>query len=155
PIPTTFKFTKSKNYSLVGKTLEIPKAESAFDELFGMQVGWFDQTATFKQEIKILSKEDFKLKGSVEYMACNDRQCIPPEELEISFDVKGYSKITENSETIVNTVESEDTTQIITTSNLAKSDTSISSKETSIKSNKDESSSMWGIFFQGFLFGFV
>ena len=76
PIPTSFKFEKSRDYQLVGKVTE-PKAKSVFDDIFNMNVKYFDGKAVFKQRIKILSSKSFTVKGTFEYMTCNDESCIP------------------------------------------------------------------------------
>ncbi len=88
PIPTTFKFNKSPDFDLVGKILE-PKAIEENDPLFKMIVKYFENKAVFKQKIKVLSSKPFKVTGSLEFMCCDDKQCIPPAEVDYSFDIKG------------------------------------------------------------------
>jgi thiol:disulfide interchange protein len=88
PIPTTFTFTKSGDYKLVGKVMESkPIIEN--DPLFKMDLKFFADKAVFKQKIKILSTKPFTVKGVLEFMCCDDKQCIPPSEVEFSFDLKG------------------------------------------------------------------
>lgn len=158
PVPTSFKFEKSSAYELIGKVKEVPKAKVVQDEIFGMEVAWFEKKATFKQDIKINSKSDFKLKGTLEFMVCDDKQCLPPEEVEFSFDVKGYNAASEATPSAEIKTENTDTTAAVVTavaSDSSKTDTSGSLANTSISSKDEDKSSMWGIFFQGFLFGFV
>ncbi len=158
PVPTSFKFEKSNAYELVGKVKEVPKAKVVQDEIFGMEVAWFEKKASFKQEIKIKSNKDFKIKGVLEFMVCDDKQCLPPEEVEFSFDVKGYTAASEaapSAEIKTNTEDSTAETVTATVSDTSKTDTSKSLANTSVSSKEDDKSSMWGIFFQGFLFGFV
>jgi thiol:disulfide interchange protein len=89
PVPTTFTYTKSPDYELNGKTLE-SKPIIEIDPLFeNMKLKFFANKAVFRQKIKVLNKKDFTLKGSVEFMCCDDKQCIPPNEIEFSFPVKG------------------------------------------------------------------
>jgi thiol:disulfide interchange protein len=159
PVPTSFRFEKSDNYSLVGKVNEVPKAKVVQDEIFGMQVAWFEKTANFRQEIKIKSSKDFKVKGTLEFMVCDDKQCLPPEEVEFSFDVKGFaatSTVVENATNPSEEIKTDTASTIAATvSDTAKVDSSKSLANTSLSSKDEEKSSMWGIFFQGFLFGFV
>ncbi len=158
PVPTSFKFEKSNAYELVGKVKEVPKAKVVQDEIFGMEVAWFEKKATFKQDIKIKSNKDFKINGVLEFMVCDDKQCLPPEEVEFSFDVKGYTAASEaapSAEIKTNTEDSTAETVTATVSDTSKTDTSKSLANTSVSSKEDDKSSMWGIFFQGFLFGFV
>ncbi len=158
PVPTSFRFDKSNNYSLVGKVNEVPKAKPIFDEIFGMQVAWFEKTATFKQKIKVTSNKDFKLNGALEFMVCDDKQCLPPEEVEFTFDVKGVVKTSEiiKTETVDTASTSVTATENIDTTTKA-ADTSATSGTmlSELPEEKKEADSIWFIFIQGFLFGFV
>lgn len=158
PVPTSFKFEKSNAYDLVGKVKEVPKAKVVQDEIFGMEVAWFEKKATFKQEIKIKSNTDFKLKGTLEFMVCDDKQCLPPEEVEYSFDVKGYTAASEtvpSADIKTNNEDSTTETVAVALNDTSKTDTFKSVTNTGVSSEEEDKSSMWGIFFQGFLFGFV
>ena len=52
-----------------------------------MNVSYFEKAVIFQQKIK-LNKAATTAKGKVEFMVCNDRQCLPPEEIEFSIPVK-------------------------------------------------------------------
>jgi hypothetical protein len=86
PIKTTFTFPASKEYSLVGKTIE-PKPVTRYEEAFKMNVSFFEKSVVFQQKIK-LSGATATVKGKVEFMTCDDKQCLPPEEIEFSIPVK-------------------------------------------------------------------
>lgn len=159
PVPTSFRFDKNNNYTLVGKVNEIPKAKPIFDEIFGMQVAWFESSATFKQKIKVSSNKDFKINGALEFMVCDDKQCLPPEEVEFSFDIKGVVMTSDVSAT---ETKSEDTAtkslssaENIDTATKAVDSTAISETTLTESTAKKEADSIWFIFIQGFLFGFV
>lgn len=86
PIPTSFTFSPSKSYSLTGKTVE-PKPVTRFEKNFSMNVSYFEKSVVFQQRIKLTSASA-TVKGKLEYMVCNDHQCLPPEEVEFSVPVK-------------------------------------------------------------------
>jgi thiol:disulfide interchange protein DsbD len=89
PISTSFTFTKTEDYQLEGKVTE-PKAIEEKDSQFDNQtLRYFEHKAVFKQKIKVFSKKDFQVKGSLEFMCCDDHQCLPPDEVEFSFNIKG------------------------------------------------------------------
>lgn len=88
PIPTTFSFDKSKDFERVGKVTE-PKAIEENDPNFDMVLKFFADKAVFKQKIKVLSQKDFTVKGVVNFMCCDDKQCLPPNDVEFSLAVKG------------------------------------------------------------------
>lgn len=160
PIPTTIKFKSSNEFTLVGKTEESPKPHTVYEELFGMKVPFFEGNATFKQKIKVTSAKDFKVNGTLEFMVCDDKQCLPPDEMEISFDVKGAAVVVDNSKKEESKIVTNDTAISTTASNTpaldsAKSDTTKSLADSTLGKSPEADNSMWGIFFQGFLFGFV
>lgn len=86
PVKTTINFTPSNEYTLVGKTAE-PKPKVKHEEVFGMDVAYFDKEVVFQQKIK-LKKGATTVKGAVEFMACDANQCLPPDEVEFTVAVK-------------------------------------------------------------------
>ncbi|MEI7500189.1 MAG: cytochrome c biogenesis protein CcdA [Bacteroidota bacterium] len=88
PIPTSFTFTKSSHYELVGKVQE-PNPIVENDPNFNMILKFFADKIIFKQNIKVLSQKDFKVKGVVNFMCCDDKQCLPPNDIEFEFILKG------------------------------------------------------------------
>ncbi|MBB5436349.1 hypothetical protein HDC92_000013 [Pedobacter sp. AK017] len=86
PMKTSFTFEPSADYALVGKVTE-PKPKSMFDQNFGIEVLYFEKEVVFEQKVKLKNPESV-VKGRVEFMACDDSQCLPPEEKEFSIVVK-------------------------------------------------------------------
>jgi thiol:disulfide interchange protein DsbD len=86
PVPTTFNFNESKNYSLIGKVKEV-KAKTMYDPNFDMQISYFEGKTIFTQEIKNNTKEKQKVSGTIDFMVCNDIMCYPPEAIEFSIDL--------------------------------------------------------------------
>jgi thiol:disulfide interchange protein DsbD len=82
PIKTSFKFTPSKEYSLVGAVSE-PTPVKKYEEAFKMNVTYFEKTVTFQQKIKLKGNVS-AIKGQLEYMTCNDKKCLPPEDVDFS-----------------------------------------------------------------------
>ena len=81
PIKTSFTFNPSKQYTLVGKTIE-PKAIAKFDKQFKMNIGYFEKEVIFQQKIKLKSPGAANVKGKLEFMVCNDHKCLPPTEVD-------------------------------------------------------------------------
>ncbi|MES2417606.1 MAG: protein-disulfide reductase DsbD domain-containing protein [Bacteroidota bacterium] len=86
PSATIIKFTPSKDFSLVGKTIE-PKPITKFEKTFNMNVLYFENQVVFQQKIK-LNKASTAIKGKIEFMVCNDISCLPPSDVEFSIPVK-------------------------------------------------------------------
>lgn len=84
PIPTLVELEKSDAYKLEGKTQEESDyTVEKMDEMFGMELKKFFKKAVFTQ--KISSSQDLKsVKGSVEFMTCDDSRCLPPKLVEFT-----------------------------------------------------------------------
>jgi len=83
PIKTSFTFSPSKEYSLVGKTSE-PTPFTKFETAFSMNVSYFEKSVTFQQKIKLKSAKASAVTGKLEYMTCNDKKCLPPDDIDFS-----------------------------------------------------------------------
>lgn len=86
PSKTKITFTPSKEFTLVGKTAE-PKPISKFEKVFNMDVPYFQDQVVFQQKVK-LNKGTATVKGKVEFMVCNDKECLPPNDVAFSVPIK-------------------------------------------------------------------
>jgi DsbC/DsbD-like thiol-disulfide interchange protein len=87
PINTSFTFTPSKSYTLVGKTIE-PSPKTKYEGGFKMNVSYFEKEVVFQQKIKVKSTSSSEVKGILEYAVCNKTGCLPPEELAFNIPIK-------------------------------------------------------------------
>ncbi len=84
PVPSSFTFDKNADVQLLGKTAEVgEKTVEGMDEMFGMNVKKFALRATFTQKVRVT--KNTVLKGSLEYMVCDDSRCLPPDSKEFEF----------------------------------------------------------------------
>ncbi|MGN8070873.1 protein-disulfide reductase DsbD domain-containing protein [Mucilaginibacter sp. SG564] len=86
PIKTSFRFDKSGDYTLVGNTSE-PKSVSKYEKSFSMNVQYFEQSVVFQQKVKLKNGQAL-VNGTLNYMVCSNKQCLPPEDVEFSIPVK-------------------------------------------------------------------
>jgi hypothetical protein len=87
PVATAFSFNPdSLKYKTEGKTEE-PAGEKKMDEAFGAEVISFSESAVFRQKIKRSSKTSFTISGSLEFMCCNNMQCLPPKTVQFTVAV--------------------------------------------------------------------
>jgi hypothetical protein len=86
PIKTTFTFPASPAYTLVGKTIE-PTPITRNEPVFKMDVSFFEKEVVFQQKIKLKAGQA-TVKGTLEYMTCNDHQCLPPDNIDFSIPIK-------------------------------------------------------------------
>ena len=78
PVPTNFSFTKNPLLTLVGKTKETGKLETIHDKNFGVDVKSYSDKVVFTQIVKVKGNVKTNLSGQVEFMICNDHECLPP-----------------------------------------------------------------------------
>jgi len=125
PVSTSITFETVNGCELNGKPVPESKPVKVFDKQFEMELRWFSNKITFIQKIKVTDRKKFKISGEVEFMACNDETCIPPDRVTFTFtgnDIKNMpetgdvaisdSLIIENEptreDTTITTVSSED-----------------------------------------------
>ena len=88
PTPATINFDEQKGVEPVGKLTARGNVHKAFDELFGMEVSYMEGTAVFVQKMRI-TEASYSVKGYLNYGACNDQNCMPPTNVEFSFEGEG------------------------------------------------------------------
>lgn len=86
PVPTTFSFNLSESYQLNGNT-NAPHPVVKHDPTFDMEIGYYSETVVFQQRVKLLENST-AVKGTLSYMACDDTQCLPPEEVAFNIPIK-------------------------------------------------------------------
>ncbi len=116
PIPTTITIKGSDDtFQILGKPTE-SKGHTSFDKTFGFDIKYFENTATFKQRIRLLTNEKVDVIGEIEYMVCDDKQCLPPTFKEINFSLQGVAGISMSDEEILNLTE-EKKSEVVTSTN--------------------------------------
>ncbi len=78
PVPTKFEFSKNPLYTLAGPVKELGKLQTRHEEVFAVDVKYFDGKVDFVQRVKLKGNAKTNFSGSVEFMVCNDVQCLPP-----------------------------------------------------------------------------
>ncbi|MFH7017322.1 cytochrome c biogenesis protein CcdA [Flavobacterium sp. FlaQc-47] len=93
PSPTAFTFKNtSKKFELIGKTSE-DKGHETVDKIFDMKIKYFEDKAVFKQKIKLTSDEVVNIAADVDFMVCDDSNCLPPSTEELSFKIPNAKKM--------------------------------------------------------------
>ncbi|PPK87491.1 thiol:disulfide interchange protein DsbD [Neolewinella xylanilytica] len=89
PVPTTFYWDEGAHYERIGQTTETGHRKEGMDELFGVNVIKFlsDEPAVFTQTVRVLDYGQ-PITGEVEFMCCDDTQCLPPTTEPFTFSVE-------------------------------------------------------------------
>jgi hypothetical protein len=86
PIPVTVSFEKKKGLKIIGSYTEDLVPHEIFDVNFDSQVYLFEDNYSAHQKIKL--KSNVKLTGNINYMVCDDVQCLPPIDVPFSIQIK-------------------------------------------------------------------
>lgn len=86
PIKTSFTFRHSPEYTVSEKVIE-PEPVTHFERSFGMNVSYFENSVIFRQNVRLRSGKTTVI-GALEFMACNDHKCLPPEDVDFKLAVK-------------------------------------------------------------------
>lgn len=112
PIPATITTEKSEGVKAVGKLKAQGKEIKEYDQIFGMQLRYFENSVTFVQRYKITGKT-YAVKGYLEYGACNDTGCMPPTAVEFSYKGNGPADAPEATDATADAAEtSKDTASV-------------------------------------------
>ncbi|HBF19594.1 MAG: thiol:disulfide interchange protein [Owenweeksia sp.] len=144
-IPTDVVWTDSEDFTLNGDVIE-PQPVEEYDKSFQETLRYHEGKVSLRQKILIHSSADFKVTGELTYMTCNDEGCLPPDYIDLEFEVKGAENpVTKESLEIdyANPDTAKDT------------DTTDDPGEVSTSSGDKNSRSLLSIFITSFLFGFA
>lgn len=89
PIATEFTFNKSPLFSLDGKVKEDGKLVSKYEDAWKHNVRYYERTVDFVQVVRLRSNAKTDLSGKVEFMVCNDHECLPPADVDIKVPIGG------------------------------------------------------------------
>jgi thiol:disulfide interchange protein len=92
PIPLTVSFEDNTAVEFIGSLRQTTHPEIMDDPVFGMKVELHSIKAVFKQQVRKKNMTDsISVKGNVNYMTCNDSQCILNDN-DFSFTLPGKTK---------------------------------------------------------------
>lgn len=161
PIPTRFTFTKTPEFQLIGAVKE-EKGKTINDPIFKMLIKFFEKETTFKQRVKILSTKPFKINAEVEFMVCNDENCLPPSSDELEFFVspsaKAVALIESDAKKEIKTAEIDSSATVVKekTEEIIQTEAEKTpKKEPKKQQSETESRSLWSIFLLSFFSGFA
>lgn len=81
PIATSLNIEPSSYYSVSTELTVDPVPVTSFDETFQMELGYFSNSARLSRVVEITGPLPVTVKGFVEFMACDDTRCLPPDQV--------------------------------------------------------------------------
>lgn len=97
PNATTVVIEPNESVTLVGGIESLTRPVRVYDSLFALEIGYFEQTARLAQTVRVKAGVKTELKARVEWMACNDESCLPPDEKDFTITLQGPEKEAETS----------------------------------------------------------
>ncbi len=89
PVPTSFTFTKNPLLVLDKEIKESGKVIKKYETAWKGNVNYYEKTVDFVQVVKLKGNAKTSLTGKVEFMVCDEKQCLPPSEVDINVNIGG------------------------------------------------------------------
>lgn len=84
PVPTTLSYNKNPLVTVTGKAVEKGDLKTTHDKNFGVDVKYYAGKVQFVQTVKVKAGVKTNLTGAVNFMVCNDSECLPPSSWDFS-----------------------------------------------------------------------
>ncbi len=86
PLSTIVTFDKKNLFKTEGKAKEIG-SQKHFDPVWGFDIAFFGDELLFSKKVIVLNKDSMILVGNVNFMMCDDKECMPPTDYTFTVDL--------------------------------------------------------------------
>ncbi|MFW6044024.1 MAG: protein-disulfide reductase DsbD domain-containing protein, partial [Marinilabiliaceae bacterium] len=156
PVPTSLNLVESDEYEAGGDLRQEPEPDLQHDPNFDMELSWFSENARLILPVELANEDVSSIEGYVEFMACDDEQCLPPERVDFTLNIGDGEEVQTQETSSGNTDEEPgDEESGDEESGDEESADEEEVAETSDASGEEEPESNWAIFFMSFLAGFA
>ena len=87
PLSTFIQFEGSSTYNLIDSTKE-EGVVTHYDPVWEMDISYFENSAIFIQEIEVTDSTNTLVKGNVNFMVCDEKECLPPDDYSFEINLK-------------------------------------------------------------------
>ncbi len=88
-LPTKISFAKNPLITVSGAAKEVGKVTDAFDKATQSRSRFYSNKVEFVQIVTLKSNIKTSIAGDVEFMVCDDRQCLPPDKTKFTVKLEG------------------------------------------------------------------
>lgn len=88
PVPTKITFAKNPLAAPDGKVKEEGKMVTHYEEVFNLDTKYFNNKVEFVQVVNVKNAAKTTLNGTIDFMTCNDKECLPPKSIPFSIALK-------------------------------------------------------------------
>ena len=89
PNGTIFTVEDGGKVKLVGDPYIASEVHRGFDDVFGIEIGTCDSPVVICQKVELLQGNEVEVPVTVEWQACNDENCIPPDDYTMNVKLPG------------------------------------------------------------------
>ncbi|HRN55785.1 MAG TPA: protein-disulfide reductase DsbD family protein [Agriterribacter sp.] len=89
PVPTLFTFARNPLIDIDGRVKESGKLIKKHEAVWGGDVNYYENKVEFVQLVKLKKKIKTQVGGTVEFMVCDDKECLPPAEVPFKVSIGG------------------------------------------------------------------
>ncbi len=106
PVPTSILYEEGEHYTIVDRSVEKGHKKQGMDSYFDVEVTKFLSDEPFVIEHKIKVNDSNKeIKGSLEFMACDDSKCLPLDFIDFTFNPGNLLAGTDNTPLVGDVVD--------------------------------------------------
>jgi thiol:disulfide interchange protein DsbD len=88
-LPTTITFARNPLLIINGKPKEVGKVTDAYDKATQSRSRFYSNKVEFVQVVTLKSNVKTSIAGDVEFMVCDDKQCLPPDKSKFTIKIEG------------------------------------------------------------------
>ena len=89
PNGTIFTVEAGDKVKLVEDPYIVSETHKGFDDVFGIEIGTCDSPVVIAQKVELLYGSEVTVPVTVEWQACNDENCIPPDDFTMDVTLPG------------------------------------------------------------------
>lgn len=87
PNATTIDFDLPQGVTLDGRLVPSKKPTEKYDEMFALNLSWWEHSVTFTQKVRIADEKTHTMGISVSFQGCDDQTCIAPKTQQLEVEV--------------------------------------------------------------------
>ena len=89
PNGTIFTVDAGDKVKLIGDPFIASEVHKGFDDVFGIEIGTCESPVVICQKVELLQGNEVSVPVTVEWQACNDENCIPPDDFTVDVTLPG------------------------------------------------------------------
>ncbi len=89
PNGTLFTVEAGDKVKLIGDPYISSEVHKGFDDVFGIEIGTCESPVVICQKVELLQGNEVSVPVTVEWQACNDENCIPPDDFTVNVTLPG------------------------------------------------------------------